>query len=248
MSGQGNYPDLDKRGLAFDSFKMPLYFIFIIFLIHFVQVFTPLDFKSLGIFPRRIEGLWGVFLAPLIHADFAHLMSNSVPFMVLGTIIFHFYRSIAAQTYLLIHILTGLAVWILGRSVFHIGASGVVYGMVAFIFFTGIFRRNVRSIVLALIVTFLYSGMFLGVLPNQEGISWESHLLGGIVGIFAAYLFRDTFEKEEQQDVFATEEEGSSQFFLPRDTFNLTKEEKKRAQLPEFPDWFTSKTWDKPEN
>ena len=82
-------------------------------------------------------------------------------------------------------------VWVFGRESFHIGASGVIYGMVAFLFWSGVFRRSIPSIILSLIVTFLYSGLWVGVLPDQPGVSWEGHLLGGLVGVFTAYLFKN---------------------------------------------------------
>jgi membrane associated rhomboid family serine protease len=132
---------------------------------------------------------------------------------------------------LMIYLLTGLAVWIFGRRVFHIGASGVVYGLVSFVFWMGIFRRSLKSIILALIVTVLYSGYFLGILPNQEGISWESHLLGGIVGIFAAYWFKEQIEMDEEVQKASWENEPlDSKYFLERDIFDKTKLEREQEQ------------------
>jgi hypothetical protein len=114
--------------------------------------------------------------------------------------------------------------------VFHIGLSYVVYGLVSFVFWTGIFRRSIRSIVLALIVLTLYSGMFLGVLPTEEvvtkNISWESHLLGGIIGIFTAYFFKEELEESERDapSVINTEK----QYYFSEDIFEKTKEERIR--------------------
>lgn len=131
----------------------------------------------------------------------------------------------------MIYLLTGLSVWIFGRRVFHIGASGVVYGLVAFVFWMGIFRRSLKSIILALIVTVLYSGYFFGILPNQEGISWESHLLGGLVGIFTAYWFKELIESDEVVQAPSWENEpASTQFFLDRDVFEKTKAERQQEQ------------------
>ena len=132
---------------------------------------------------------------------------------------------------LMIYILTGLSVWIFGRRVFHIGASGVVYGLVAFVFWMGIFRRSIKSIILALIVTVLYSGYFFGILPNQEGISWESHLLGGIVGIFTAYWFKEQIEADElpPPPSWANEPTDKS-YFLDRDAFEKTKAEREQER------------------
>ena len=201
---------------------------------------TPFDFSYLGTYPRTSFGFRGVFFSPLLHGDFSHLISNSIPFFVLSALIFFFFPRVAWKSILMIYFLTGLAVWGFGRSVFHIGASGVVYGLVAFVCWTGIFRRNIKSIVLSLIVAFFYSGMFLGILPNQEGISWESHLLGGLVGIFVAYWFRYQIENDEKPKRYSWEDEpDDSSFFLNRDAFDKTKEERRREEDNDG-NWFTT--------
>ena len=133
------------------------------------------------------------------------------------------------RAFWMIYLLTGLAVWIFARPVSHIGASGVIYGLVSFIFWNGIFRRSLRSIMLAAIVVILYSGMFMGILPEQEGISWESHLLGSIVGIFTSFWFKSELEEEEvrrEDDPFADDRDQEKQFFLPRGIFEKTKAER----------------------
>jgi membrane associated rhomboid family serine protease len=131
----------------------------------------------------------------------------------------------------MIYVLTGVTVWLFARKVFHIGASGIIYGFVSFVFWSGIFRRNMKSIILAVIVTFLYSGLFLGILPNQLGISWESHLLGGLAGIITAYWYKEEIEADEKPEPAALEEQDSEQsFFLDRDAFEKTKSERLREQ------------------
>lgn len=205
-------------------------------------MFTTLSLGWLGVYPRHQDGLVGVFTSPFIHSkDVMHLVNNSVPLFVGLSMIFFFYRKIAAKSIFLIYFLTGLGVWIFGREVLHIGASGVVYGLISFIFWSGIFRRNIKSIVLALIILLLYSGMFLGVLPNQPGISWESHLIGGIVGIVVAYLFKNTLEHDEEEPIEETMvfEDASEGFFLHRDTFERTKAERRQGQS----DWFSDSTF-----
>lgn len=212
------------------SLKLPFQFLLVIWGVHLVQVLFNLDFARFGILPRDLQGLWGVLLAPLIHADFTHLTSNSVPFFVLSAIIVFFYRRVAIPAFVMIYLLTGVAVWLLARGVYHIGASGVVYGLVAFIFWMGVFRRSVKAIILALIVTVLYSGMFLGVLPNQDGISWESHLYGALVGIFTAYWFKDDLETDDQPKRYAYElEEEQEQNFFDSNIFDQTKQDRWRS-------------------
>jgi membrane associated rhomboid family serine protease len=222
----------ENRSSLVSSLKLPFNFIVLIWVIHFIQVITPLDFSSFGILPREAFGLRGILLAPLVHDDLRHLISNSAPLFFLSVMIMYFYRRVAVRSMLMVYLLTGFAVWLFARKVFHIGASGVVYGLVSFVFWTGVFRRSLKSIVLALIVTILYSGYFLGILPNQEGISWESHLLGGIVGILTAWWYKEELEQDEnnppEQD--ETKDPAPKSFFLDRDIFDKTKHDRAKDQ------------------
>lgn len=216
-----------------ESLRFSIGFVALLWIVHIFQFITTIDLGFLGVRPHTDYGLRGIILAPLIHDDFAHLISNSAPLLVLMTIIKMFYRRVAVRSFLMIYILTGAAVWLFARPVFHIGASGVVYGLVSFVFWSGVFRRNIKSIVLALIVTFLYSGFIWGVLPYQEGISWESHLFGAFAGIFVAYWYKEEIERDEEPKPlpdWATKEENPLEqpFFLDREVFNKTKEERRR--------------------
>ena len=144
-------------------------------------------------------------------------------------------------------------VWLIGNFFFcgleyghrcnsyHIGASGVVYGLATFIMGTGIFRRNIKSIVLALIVLFYYSGMFMSILPREEGVSWESHLYGGIIGLLVAWYYRNDLETDEVAIApsWANEAPTEGKHFLPRDVFEMTKWERQQ-QGSGKPDDFTS--------
>lgn len=172
-----------------------------------------------------MEGLPAILTAPLIHGSFEHLFYNSVSFLILSAILFWFYPKIAIKSFVLIYLLSGLGVWIFAAPyTYHIGASGIVYGMVSLLFWSGIFRRNIKSIVLALIILVLYAGYFGGIVPGKEGISWESHLLGAIAGILLAWAYKSNVEEDEIIVVVDDEEEEEKNYFLPRDVF----EEKKR--------------------
>lgn len=217
-----------KRKLS-DSVLLPAFCILILWFIHITQFLFDWNLGYLGVYPREIFGIKGVLTAPFIHADWGHLVSNSIPFFIVSTMIMYFYRSIAIKSMVIIYLLTGLAVWILAKQVFHIGASGVVYGLVAFIFGSGIFRRNLKSIILALIVTLLYSGMVVGFLP-KEGISWESHLYGALVGIFVSFFYKGELEEDEiqKENPWADEPAYADRpYFLHRDTFLKTKEQRR---------------------
>ena len=221
----------ENKQAFFSSLKVPFLFIVLIWGVHFFQVVTNMDFGVYGVFPREGFGLRGILFAPLIHDDLRHLISNSAPIFMLSVIISYFYRRVAIRSMLMIYLLTGLAVWLFARSVFHIGASGVVYGLVSFVFWMGVFRRSLKSIILALIVTFLYSGYFLGILPNQPGISWESHLLGALAGVFTAYWYKEEIEADEEKQVpFAQEDDQAESFFLDRDIFEKTKAEREQER------------------
>jgi membrane associated rhomboid family serine protease len=154
----------------------------------------------MGVLPRNVTGLIGIISSPLIHADFSHLISNTFPLIILGWIIFYFYRRVSYILFVFIYLVTGLLVWIFARQVYHIGASGVVYGFVSFLFFSGIFRRDNKSIALALVITFLYGGIVWGMIPGLKGISWESHLFGAITGLIAAYIFRNVDPPKKKYD------------------------------------------------
>ncbi len=177
-----------------------------------------------GIVPRFTESWKGIFTSPLMHGGWDHIISNSAPMIVLLLMLFYFYRKIAWASLILIWVLTGSAVWFLARgNSVHIGASGVIYGLVAFIFWNGIFRRDLKSIILLLIVTILYSGMLYGVLPTQPGVSWESHLYGGLVGILVSYIMRG-FDIKEHDDIELVEHkpisEGDKEYYFNRDLFD----------------------------
>jgi membrane associated rhomboid family serine protease len=179
-----------KSRLNLTKILTPLIFPAVLWIVHILSLLFNEDLSKLGLLPRKLLGLLGIFTSPLIHADFSHLLSNTIPLLILGWIIFNFYPKVSSILFVFIYLFTGLLVWIFARQVFHIGASGIVYGFVSFLFFSGIFRRDNKSIALALVITFLYGGLVWGILPGWKGISWESHLFGAITGLIAAYLFR----------------------------------------------------------
>jgi len=193
------------------SIFVPLTFPMVMWMVYFITIVLNLDLSRMGILPRDMIGFLGIISGPIVHANFSHLLSNTMPLLILGWTIFFFYPKVAYKSFIVIYVLTGLFVWLFAREVYHIGASGIVYGFVSFLFFSGIFRRDNKSIAIALIVTFLYGGIVWGVLPGQKGISWESHLFGGIAGIITAYIFRKVdppkqYDWEDEEDDFDVNE------------------------------------------
>ncbi len=211
----------------YKALRFSITLLVIIWAVHIYKYTSQLSLAQWGVYPREIDGLIGVLTSPLIHGSWEHLFSNSVPLFVSSTMIHFFYKRVAWPSFILIYLLTGAAVWMFGRSVYHIGASGVVYGLIAFIFGSGIFRRNIKSIILALVVTILYSGYLSGVLPIQEGVSWESHLMGAIMGMGVAWLMKGIIEKDEENyDPWEGDDDEPKEHFLPRDAFDMTRAER----------------------
>jgi membrane associated rhomboid family serine protease len=179
----------EKKKL-FQSLIYPVAFIVLLWVVKVFEISFGINLIPLGVFPRKISGLIGIVTAPLVHADFNHLISNSLPLLFVGLGISYSYPTTSKKLYLGVYLLQGLFVWIFARQAYHIGASGLVYGFVSFLFFSGIIRRDNRSIALALIVTLLYGSLTWGILPIKAEISWESHLFGSLVGILFAFICR----------------------------------------------------------
>lgn len=141
-----------------------------------------------GIAPRRLDGLEGILLAPLLHDDFGHLLANTIPLLVLGglVMVYGLNRFVAATAVIVLG--AGTAMWLLARSGNHVGASVLVFGYLGFLLGTGYFRRSIGSIALAVVVGLTYGGLLWGVLPTTPGVSWEGHLFGFLAGVAAAAL------------------------------------------------------------
>ncbi len=193
-----------EKSKQFHTWFFPIAFVFVLWVVKLCEVVFHQEFYQFGVYPREMKGLLGVFLAPLLHGDFGHLFSNTIPLLVLGAGLFYFYRQIGYKVFFSIYLISGLWVWVSARASFHIGASGVVYGLAAFLFFSGVIRKHKYLMAFSLFVVFLYGSMIWGVLPLQVGISWESHLMGAIAGILCAFYYRKI---GLQREVFIWEDE-----------------------------------------
>ena len=143
---------------------------------------------NFGVWPRTAVGLWGILLAPVLHAGFGHVMANTVPFLVLGWLVMmRRLRDFFVVSFITI-IVSGLGIWLIApANTVHLGASGLIFGYFGYLLLRGYFERSLSSILWSILVLFLYGGMIWGVLPQRLGISWQSHLFGFIGGGFAAY-------------------------------------------------------------
>jgi membrane associated rhomboid family serine protease len=200
------------------SIIVGLIFLLVIWIVKLIEWYFKLDFGIFGIHPLNAEGLIGIITAPLIHADFEHATANSIPLFVSTAVIWYFYRDVAWKVYILIWIITGIWVWSFARESYHIGASGVVYGYISFLFFSGIIRRNLRLMAVSMLMVFLYGGLFWGIFPDffpHRNISWESHLMGGLAGLVIAIFYRKAGTQREKYSWEIEEEDDEDDSGLP---------------------------------
>jgi len=175
----------------FKALKFPVVFVLILIGVHFYSTKYGVRLSHFGVYPREFKGLFGILSSPFIHGDWKHLFNNSVPLIVLGSALFHFYNRLAIRVWIYSIIFTGILVWLGGRPSFHIGASGLVYALATFLFFSGFIRKHKPLMAISMIVVFIYGGMVWGIFPKDEHISWEGHLFGAINGLFWALYYRD---------------------------------------------------------
>jgi membrane associated rhomboid family serine protease len=171
--------------------RIALGFVALVWLIHVLDWALDLELGRFGVRPRELAGLPGILLAPLLHGGFAHLATNSLPLLVLGTGMLYLYPSSALKVLPAVYLGPGIAVWLSAKaSSVHVGASGLVYGLVSYIFLAGVIRRDRRAIAASLLVAFLYGSAVWGVLPHEPGVSWETHLAGALIGLTLAIALR----------------------------------------------------------
>jgi len=188
------------------------------------------DFHTAGVFPRRIENLWGIFTLVFVHADWSHLVNNVISFILLGSLLYYFYKELATKVMVISYFFSGLILWFIGRDSWHIGASGLIYSLAFFLFFSGFIRKYVPLIAISLVVAFIYGSMVWHIFPwqNQDPISWEGHLAGGIIGFALSVFYRN---EGPQKPVKIWEEElDDSQDFWNDDLEDLDNEEEQESK------------------
>lgn len=172
------------------ALSIALWLVALLWMILIVDNVLGLGLVRLGLRPRELTGLVGVFTAPLLHAGFEHLFSNTLPLLVSFTAILYLYPASAMRAAPVIWMGSGLLAWFIGRDSLHFGASGFVYGLLAYVFIGGLLRMDVRSIAVSVMVWFMYGSMIWGVLPIRPNMSWEMHLSGAILGVALAIIYR----------------------------------------------------------
>lgn len=170
---------------------LPLLFILSIWTVYWFEIKFNYDLSSFGIYPRTLEGLRGVVLSPFLHGGIEHLYSNTIPAFLLLASLRYFYRENFWKVLCYGILFSGFLTWLIGRESYHIGASGLIYVLVSFMFFKGLRSQYYRLVALSLVIIMLYGGMIWYVFPDiEDGISWEGHLAGLITGFGMAVLFK----------------------------------------------------------
>lgn len=189
-----------ERSLKFSNTVLlaPLLAILCIWIVFWIEIKFNINLNKYGIQPRKLIGLRGVLFSPFIHGSVSHLYNNTIPLATLTAALFYFYRIDAVKVLFFGFLFSGIFTWIIGRPSYHIGASGLIYALVSFIFFKGILARHYRLVALSLAIVFLYGSMIWYIFPIKDGISWEGHLSGFIVGLFLAFVFKTKFQKEKK--------------------------------------------------
>ncbi len=192
-------------------------FIICIWAVFLLDQLTGLELTRFGLRPREGAGLLGLATTPLLHAHLGHIGSNTVPLFIGGVAMLFLYPNSALRALPLMYVGSAGIAWLIGRSNLHIGASGLIYGILAFVFVSGILRRDLRSVGVSLVIWFLYGSMLWGVLPANPSTSWELHASGMAIGIVLAFVFRNwdrtpvkrydwELEEEEDEDSHASNE------------------------------------------
>lgn len=143
----------------------------------------------MGLKPQELSGLLGIITAPLVHGSLEHLFNNTLPLVIMGTMLAYGYPKVWGRVLSLIWLVSGLGVWLFARDANHIGASGIAHGLFFFILVASMFRRDKSSVAMMMIVFLLYGGMTMTIFPREEYISFEYHFFGALAGVIAALLW-----------------------------------------------------------
>lgn len=171
---------------------MPLRLALIMVMFYLVGEYLEFDLRVFANLPRTLQGLLGILFAPLVHINLYHLLSNLFPILCLGTVVYWFYPWIANRVFIRAYLVPMILVWLFARPTYHVGASGLVYGLAFFLIFFGFFRKDFKSLLISIIVLLFFGGLFYGILPGQPQISFESHLAGAVAGALGAFEFSKT--------------------------------------------------------
>lgn len=178
------------------NLRLALSAVILLWLVYLLDFFLPLDLRFYGLRPRHPDGLWGILSAPLLHANLNHLIANTGALFILLTVSLSFSRKLTYTAVLITWLAGGGLVWLFGKGpAIHIGASGIIFGLIGFLMFIGFFRRERVALIVSLVIIFFYSGALHSLTARIPGISWTSHFFGFLSGGFAAWLTKNKRSK-----------------------------------------------------
>lgn len=214
----------------YTAIKVSAVFLILMWLGHFLRVYYFPDAYQWGVLPRTFTGLKGIITIPFLHGSWEHLISNTFPMLVLTFFITYFYITIYKKAILSLWIIAGFWLWVIGRNNYHVGASGLVYAYTAFLFFSGLLRRDTVSLTVSLIVIFLYGSIVWGMLPFETAdYSWEGHLTGFLAGIAVAIYFR---RKNLREKIQISEDDSRNESKYGEDYWKTPEQLAKEGKLP----------------
>ena len=185
------YAGSDQRRADFGAAaKLALGLVLLLWIVQALNAALDLDLQRFGVAPRELAGLPGILVAPLLHGGFGHLIANSIPLLVVGTAMLYLYPDASSRVLPAVYFGPGVAVWLFARGGIHLGASGLIYGLAAYVFAAGVIRRDRRAIAASLLVAFIYGSLAWGVLPIRQEVSWETHLAAALIGVALAVALR----------------------------------------------------------
>ena len=196
----------------FSIIFLPLLFVIIIWCVKIIEYVFSFSFIHFGVLAKEFSGIKGIIFYPFIHSDWNHLLNNTFPVFILLIMLFAFYRKIAIQIFSYLFLISGALLWLIGRpDSYHIGASGIIFGLASFLITSGIIRKNPKLASISLLVIFLYGSLIWGIFPFKINMSWEGHLSGFLTGVLLAIFYRKEGperkkysweEEEEEEEIF----------------------------------------------
>lgn len=205
---------IDNKSMLLHTFFFPTLISLFITLSFLLEWGMDWDFSLAGVMPRQPDRVWTILTYIFVHANFSHLLNNLFSFFPLSISLFYFYRPVALRVFCLLWVVSGLFLWIIGRPDVHVGASGLIYAIAAFLFLSGLIRRHVPLIAISLVVTILYGNMVWHIFPWQvnDPVSWEGHLAGLFTGLLLAVFFRNDGPQRPVK-VWAEDEEDENDYW-----------------------------------
>jgi len=201
---------MDKSPSLKDSILLATGFVLLLWSVKLVEILLGVSLSHLGVLPLTASGLFGLFTAPLIHGSVQHVLSNTLPVLLLGSMLIYGYPRSRWWVVTIVWFLSGLGVWFFARGNYHIGASGLAHGLFFFLFFAGVLRRDKRSSALLMVAFFMHGTMFWTIFPQGPGISFEYHFFGAVSGVLCAFAFRHRDPRPERK-IYSWEDESDDE-------------------------------------